>query len=68
MQEHKDIHLSADGVRRRYGGVSDMTIWRWLHDEELKFPAPALVVRRRRFWRIADLEKWEAEQAREVAA
>ena len=32
------IYLNAAQVRTRYGGVSDMALWRWLHDEDLKFP------------------------------
>ena len=38
------------------------TLDRWLADERLDFPKP-IYIGRMRFWRIADLERWEAEQA-----
>jgi len=40
-------------VRAAFGGVSDMTLWRWLADPELGFPKP-IVVRRRRYWRRSE--------------
>jgi predicted DNA-binding transcriptional regulator AlpA len=51
-------YLNASQVRRRYGGVSDMALWRWLHDEKLGFPQP-LRINRRRFWKERDLIAWE---------
>lgn len=56
-----DVYLTARQVRDRYA-VSDMTIWRWLQDEALAFPAP-MVIRRRRLWKEADLVEWERRQA-----
>jgi predicted DNA-binding transcriptional regulator AlpA len=52
------IYLNASQVRRRYGGMSDMALWRWLHDEKLGFPQP-LRINRRRFWKERDLIEWE---------
>jgi hypothetical protein len=40
-----------------------MTIHRWLNDPELNFPRPTYFGRYR-YWRIDELEHWEAEQAR----
>ena len=40
-----------------------MTIHRWLADPELQFPRP-FYLGRFRFWRIAELEAWEAKQPR----
>jgi predicted DNA-binding transcriptional regulator AlpA len=54
--------LHSAGVRTRYGGVSDMSLWRWLNDKELNFPKP-LVINKRRYWRIVDLVAWERAQA-----
>ena len=54
--------LTSTQVAARYGSVSQMTIWRWLRDKERNFPQP-IYLGRRRFWRLADLEAWEAEQA-----
>jgi predicted DNA-binding transcriptional regulator AlpA len=50
-------YLLAKQVRARYG-VSDMCLWRWLHNETLGFPQPILLGKRR-FWKIAELEVWE---------
>jgi predicted DNA-binding transcriptional regulator AlpA len=53
--------LPAGMVRARYS-VSDMSIWRWLHDDQLGFPKP-LRINNRRFWRLSDLRAWEESQA-----
>lgn len=58
----RDGYLSSAGVRARYGDCSDMTLWRWLNDERVGFPAP-IRIQRRRFWRLSDLEAWEAERS-----
>lgn len=51
-------YLSGPAVCRRYG-ISDMSLWRWLQDDELKFPKPAMRVRDRRYWAEVDLIAWE---------
>ena len=51
-------YLNAAQVRARYGGVSDMALWRWLQDQQLGFPKP-FRVNRRRFWKVSDLADWE---------
>jgi predicted DNA-binding transcriptional regulator AlpA len=66
MESHQTTYLPAGAVRTRYG-VSDMSLWRWLRDEALGFPAP-IRINRRRFWKLAELEAWEASRApREVS-
>ena len=55
------VYRNAGQVRARYGGVSDMTLWRWLHDEELRFPQP-IRINGRRFWKEDDLTAWERTQ------
>lgn len=57
--------VSAADLRVMFGDVSDMTIWRWLKEEDLKFPKP-IYVQRRRFWREAELLEWIARQPREL--
>ena len=52
------VYLNAAQVRSRYGGMSDMALWRWLHDEELGFPQPVRI-NKRRFWKATDLSAWE---------
>ena len=58
----KDTLISAKQTRSRYGGRSDMWLWRLLHDETSGFPEP-LVINGRRYWRIRELEKWERSLA-----
>lgn len=54
--------ISAKDVRHLLGDVSDMTLHRWLGDEALNFPRP-VYIRKRRFWREADLLPWLEERA-----
>jgi len=53
--EHKLI--SAATVRDLCGGVSDMTLWRWLNDRDMNFPEP-VYIQKRRYWREAELGEW----------
>ena len=55
-------YLNAAQVRTRYGGMSDMALWRWLRDETLGFPKP-LIINNRRFWLAAALTDWERTRA-----
>lgn len=66
VPETNDDLLPATPVRARYG-VSDMTIFRWLADLKLGFPKP-IRINGRRYWRLADLQAFEARQAKEEAA
>ena len=54
--------LPARRVWERYG-VTQMTLWRWLRDEEMGFPRP-VYLGRFRYFRVAELERWEASQRR----
>lgn len=54
--------ISAAEVRSRFGGISDMTLWRWLADEALAFPRP-IHIQRRRFFREAEIEGFIERQA-----
>jgi predicted DNA-binding transcriptional regulator AlpA len=58
--------LTAAAVRDALGGISDMTLWRWLNDPALNFPKP-IYIARRRYWKEADVSEWLDAQA-EVAA
>jgi predicted DNA-binding transcriptional regulator AlpA len=53
---------TARQVRRRYGDVSDMTLWRWCQNKQLGFPQP-ITINGRRFWRWSDLTAWEKKRA-----
>jgi predicted DNA-binding transcriptional regulator AlpA len=57
----QDIFLTGPQVQRRYQ-KSHVSIWRWINDETLGFPPP-LKINRLNYWRLADLEAWEAKQA-----
>jgi predicted DNA-binding transcriptional regulator AlpA len=58
MRDDQQTYLPSAAVRARYG-VSDMSLWRWLHDETLGFPAPVRI-QRRRYWKLDELKAWEA--------
>ena len=60
-EDPRSIHprrcINAAGVRELCGGVSDMSIWRWLNDPALRFPKP-IYIARRRYWREAEIVAW----------
>ena len=53
--EHKLI--SAHAVRDLCGGVSDMSIWRWLNNPAMSFPKPVYIAKRR-YWREIEIAAW----------
>ncbi len=57
--------IGVADVRAMFGGISDMTLWRWLRDAELEFPRP-IYLQRRRFWREAELIEWIGNRPREI--
>lgn len=63
MADTLNEYLTASNVRKRYGDISDMTLWRWLNDPKLHFPRP-IVINRRRLFPRAELETWERARAR----
>ena len=52
-----DKRIQSSAVRDLCGGVSDMTLWRWLNDPAMNFPKPSYIGKRR-FWRKADVVDW----------
>ncbi|MFT6088334.1 helix-turn-helix transcriptional regulator [Sulfitobacter sp.] len=54
--------IPAGTVRELCGGISDMSLWRWLNDATLDFPRP-IYISRRRYWRQADVLAWVEAQA-----
>ena len=58
--------LPARLVAARYA-VTIRCIDRWEADPRLAFPRP-VYLGRMRFWRVAELEAWEAEQAQRAKA
>lgn len=57
-----DVRLTTRQLRDRYGGVSDMWVHRRLNDAEDPLPQPIFIAGRR-FWRLTDIEAWEARRA-----
>ena len=41
--------IPAKKVREELGGISDMTLYRWITDESLGFPRPVYIKTRRYF-------------------
>ena len=55
--------IPAANVRYLCGGISDMSLWRWIKNTDLNFPQP-IYISRRRYWREADVLAWiEAQTA-----
>lgn len=49
--------IPAAAVRDGLGGISDMTLWRWLNDPALNFPQPVRI-QKRRYWRESEIAAW----------
>jgi len=60
QDQSESVFINANQVRARYGGVSHMTLLRWMDAEG--FPA-ATYFGRKRFWKLEQLESWERERA-----
>jgi len=58
--------LTGPQVQARYQ-KSHVTIWRWMRDQALGFPQP-IQINRLNYWRLSDLEAWEAAQEMRGAA
>lgn len=57
-----ETRIPARSVRQLCGGISDMTLWRWLKDDKLSFPRP-IRIGSRRYWRETDILSWLDSQA-----
>lgn len=60
VYEQKQIFLTGPQVQARYQ-KSHVTIWRWVRDPTLGFPQPTQI-NRLNYWRLNDLQDWEASQ------
>ncbi|WP_372783487.1 helix-turn-helix transcriptional regulator [Phenylobacterium sp.] len=61
MNTTTDTRLPTKALMERFG-VSDRTVDRWLQDDALNFPQP-LVINRRRYWSLQEIEQWERSRA-----
>ena len=58
-------YLTGPQVCERYA-ICSMTLYRWGKDEQLAFPKPMIINRRKRF-KVDDLVSWERQRAKEAA-
>jgi hypothetical protein len=56
----------SDQVRAYFGGISHVTLHRWLKNPELGFPKPR-VIQRRRFWRPEEIEEFSRRSGKQAA-
>ena len=68
MSDRQKLYCTATQVRRRYGGISEMGLWRWIHDGKVNFPKPDLVVNGRRLWSEDSLDGFDARLSVKEAA
>lgn len=57
----QDTYLNSAEVKLRYK-ISDPTLFRWERDDELGFPQP-LILNRRKLYRLGELVAWERSRA-----
>jgi len=58
-----EVLLTAQQVCTWLGGISQMTLWRWLGS-----PQPIMPVNKRRFWSIGSIRRWLAKRSSEGLA
>src|SRR5829696_3186821 len=56
-------YLTRFEVRKRYGNISNMTLWRWERDKRLNFPKPSLEINGRGYHDEDSLDRWDRERA-----
>jgi predicted DNA-binding transcriptional regulator AlpA len=61
--KQNDPLVSATELRKTFGGVSTMTIWRWLRMPNDPLPPPAALIAGRRFWRQSEINDWIARRS-----
>ena len=55
--------ISRPKVRKRWGNVSETSLWRWERDPAMNFPIPILIGHRK-FYRLCDIEAFERSRVR----
>lgn len=64
-----DVLLGAQQVCSRLGGISLMTLWRWLGSDLVQFPQPTLRINNRRYWSAESIRRWLSDRrAQEIRA
>jgi hypothetical protein len=59
--------LTSAQVRARVGNVSTMCIWRWTRDERVQFPAPDVVINKRKYWYAGTIRQFNAGRSTKAA-
>jgi predicted DNA-binding transcriptional regulator AlpA len=58
ISEPRDDDLvTSREVRRMFGGVSEMTLWRWMRSESVQFPKP-ITISGKNYWYLGDLRRF----------
>jgi predicted DNA-binding transcriptional regulator AlpA len=60
-----EVLLTAKQVCVRLGGISQMTLWRWLGSDDVRFPQPTMRINKRRFWSAGSIRCWLTERSYE---
>ena len=55
-------YVTRKKILDRFGGISVMTLWRWEHDKQLRFPRPTSI-NGRKYYDLAEIEAWERGRA-----
>jgi predicted DNA-binding transcriptional regulator AlpA len=60
-----EVFLNSAQTRTYCGGVTAMSLWRWMRDPKVRFPRPIKIGgKARNYWRLGDIRAWQARQAR----
>jgi hypothetical protein len=62
-----DVLLDSAQTRASVGGKSNMCLWRWQRNPKVNFPAPDLVINKRRYWYAGTIRRWKARCATKAA-
>jgi predicted DNA-binding transcriptional regulator AlpA len=64
-----EVLLAALQVRMWLGGISQMTLWRWLGSDAVQFPQPTVRINNRRYWSAGSVRRWLSDRrSQEIAA
>ena len=68
ISEPRDDDLvTSREVRRMFGGVVEMTLWRWMRSENFQFPQP-ISISNKNYWQLGDLRRYRERCAIRVDA
>lgn len=53
--------LNSRQLKDLLGGITDMTLWRWSQRNDLDFPKPIMIAKRR-YWNASDIDAFLERQ------